>query len=190
MLSPGSRGCVCNPARLRPACQGDEKIVHTNPTPVQRCRYPDRRQSSLITLCIPVSACNCSTLAWGNWRWTSSCARDSGQRMCSMRCRRRGRVRSRWPSTSWNASRCSPPAGPSNVGGCRGHAPVRSSGTEERQWDDGDAIGPAVGDGSGRDDESIGKLLTELRLQPIQMTDVMVADGASELHLDRDDSTI
>jgi hypothetical protein len=64
------------------------------------------------------------------------------------------------------------------------------SGAQKSGRHHGDAVGPAVGRGSGGDDHRVEKVGTELRGQPAQMRDIAVGDGGPQLHFDSEDSAV
>jgi hypothetical protein len=58
---------------------------------------------------------------------------------------------------------------------------------EQGEWDDRDPVPPAIGLGSGGDDDGVDEVAAELFGQPVEVADVGVIDSCGELHLDRED---
>lgn len=67
----------------------------------------------------------------------------------------------------------------------------RCSGSEQRQRYHGDAVWAAVGVASCREDYTVGdRFGAELRVKPVQVPNITIADCLAEFHLDRYDSAI
>src|SRR6188508_682088 len=62
------------------------------------------------------------------------------------------------------------------------------SGSQQRERDDGDPVGPAVGVAAGGDDRHVEEVIADLAGEPLQMRDVAVVGGRSKLGLDRQHS--
>jgi hypothetical protein len=73
----------------------------------------------------------------------------------------------------------------------RGSGPLQpwgkgASGPQEHRRNDGDAIVPAVGVRTGRDDCGIQKVVADLASQPVKVSYIVVTDGPGELYLEGD----
>jgi hypothetical protein len=73
----------------------------------------------------------------------------------------------------------------------RGSGPLQpwgkgASGPQEHRRNDGDAIVPAVGVRTGRDDCAIQKVVADLASQPVKVSYIVVTDGPGEPYLEGD----
>lgn len=98
-----------------------------------------------------------------------------------------------FPSGPPDASRSNPHPGARPVrmrcffgsGAIRTPRRVRS-GAEEREWDDSDAVGPAIGESPGVDDDPVDQPITDLLVEPVEMFHVVVIDGVGQVGLNGD----
>lgn len=54
------------------------------------------------------------------------------------------------------------------------------SGAEECEWDDCDAVGPAIGESPGVDDDPVDQSITNLPVKPVETFHVVVVDGVGQ----------
>lgn len=72
----------------------------------------------------------------------------------------------------------------------QGTWPGRASRSQQYCGHDSDAVRSAVGVSTGRDDDGVQHIVTELIAQPAEVPYVVVSDGVGELHFDREHAVV